>query len=140
MALAPGASGTATVSVTAPGNTAAGSYDVDGGTKADAAHAAVVASGKFWVDPLPPGAPASVTATAKANRVTVSWTASTDAGGSGIDRYEVRRGATTLGTATSTSYSDSPGSGTWTYSISAVDRAGNVSPATASNPVKVGRK
>jgi hypothetical protein len=100
----------------------------------------VVASGKFWVDPVAPAAPGSVTATAKANRVTVSWTASSDTGGSGISRYEVRRGATLLGTATSTSYSDSPGSGTWTYSISAVDGAGNVSGATASNAVKVGRK
>jgi hypothetical protein len=140
IALSPGASGTATASVTAPGGTAAGSYDVNGGTKADAAHAAVMASGKFWIDPLAPGAPGSVTATAKANRVTVSWTASTDTGGSGINRYEIRRGFTFVGTSTSTGYSDSPGNGTWTYSITAVDGAGNVSPATASNAVKVGRK
>ena len=138
--LAPGASGTATASVTAPAGTAAGSYDVNGGTKADAAHAAAVASGKFWIDPVAPAAPGNVMATAKANRVTVSWTASIDTGGSGIDRYEIRRGTTRVGTSTSTSYSDSPGNGTWTYSVSAVDRAGNVSPTTASNAVKVGRK
>ena len=140
MSLAPGASGTATVSITAPGDAAAGSHDVSGGTRADASHVAVMASGKFWIDPAAPTAPGNVTATAKANRVTLSWTASTDTGGSGIARYEIRRGTTLLGTSTSTNFADSPGNGTWTYSVSATDGAGNVSPAATSNAVKVGRK
>jgi hypothetical protein len=99
-----------------------------------------MASGKFWIDPAVPTAPGNVTATAKANRVTLSWTASTDTGGSGIARYEIRRGTTLLGTSTSTNFADSPGNGTWTYSVSATDGAGNVSPAATSNAVKVGRK
>jgi len=140
MSLAPGASGTATVSVTTPDVAAAGSFDVSGGTRADASHAAVMASGKFWIDPAAPTAPGNVTATAKANRVTLTWTASTDTGGSGIVRYEIRRGTTLLGTSTSTNYADSPGNGSWTYSVSATDGAGNVSPAATSNQVKVGRK
>jgi hypothetical protein len=99
-----------------------------------------MASGKFWVDPMAPTAPGNVTAAAKANRVTLSWTASTDSGGSGIARYEIRRGTALVGTSASTNYADSPGSGTWTYTVSAIDGAGNPSPEAASNAVKVGRK
>ena len=45
-----------------------------------------------------------------------------------------------VGTSTSTNFSNSPGNGTWTYSVLAVDGAGNPGPATTSNSVKVGRK
>jgi hypothetical protein len=49
--------------------------------------------------------------------------------------------ATALGKfSASTTYSDTPGNGNWTYSVVAVDGAGNVSGPSAPLPVKVGRK
>jgi hypothetical protein len=140
LSLAPGASGTATLSVTAPVGTVAGSYAVSGGTVANGPRAAVTAGATFWVDPTAPGAPGNVTAAVKGTKVTVSWSAATDAGGSGIARYEIRRGTTLVGTTTSTNFSNSPGNGTWTYSVRAVDGAGNSGPDATSNTVKVGRK
>ena len=76
----------------------------------------------------------------KGNRVALSWTAATDAGGSGVARYDVRRGATQAGSTASTTYSDAPGNGTWTYTVVAVDGAGNASGPSTAVSVKVGRK
>ncbi len=140
LAVAPGASGSATLNVTAPAGTDAGSYPVGGATVADATHAAVAASGTFWIDSIAPGAPVNLKASVKGSRVTLSWSAATDAGGSGVARYGVRRGATQVATPVSTTYTDSPGSGTWSYTVVAVDAAGNVSAPSAAVSVKVGRK
>ncbi|MCM2310081.1 MAG: hypothetical protein NDI84_01650 [Steroidobacteraceae bacterium] len=137
--VAPGASGTATLSVTAPAGTATGSYTVSGGTVADAAHAAVTANATFWIDATAPNPPTNLRASAKGNKVALSWTAATDTGGSGIARYEVRRGAVVAGTSASTTYSDSPGNGTFTYTVVAIDGAGNTSGPSSSVTVKVGR-
>lgn len=137
--VAPGASGTATLSVTAPGGTATGSYALSGRTVADATHAAATANATFWIDTTPPNAPTNLRASVKGSKVALSWTAATDLGGSGIARYEVRRGAAVAGTATSTTYSDAPGNGTFTYTVVAVDGAGNASAPSAGVTVKVGR-
>jgi chitinase len=64
----------------------------------------------------------------------------TDTGGSGVARYEIRRGATVAGTSTSTTYSESPSSGTWTYTVVAIDSAGNNSAPSAGATVTVGSK
>jgi hypothetical protein len=140
LSLAPGASGTATLSVTSPAGVASGTYAVSGGTAANGSRAAVAASATFWIDSAAPSAPANVTASVKGTKVALSWSAATDTGGSGVARYEIRRGTTLVGTSTSTNFTHSPGSGTWTYSVSAVDGAGNPGQAATSNSVKVGRK
>ena len=72
--------------------------------------------------------------------MTLSWTAATDNGSSGIARYEIRRGTSVVGTSASTTYSESPGGGTWTYTVVAVDGAGNASPPSAGVGVTVGSK
>jgi chitinase len=138
--LAPGASATASLSVTAPSGTSAGSYPVAGGTGSDLSHAAATASGSFWIDNLAPAAPADLKATVRANKVTLSWTAATDSGGSGIARYGVRRGSTQVGTPASTTYTDAPGNGTWSYTVVAMDNAGNISAPSASVSATIGRK
>jgi len=44
------------------------------------------------------------------------------------------------GTSASTTYSESPGSGAWTYTVVAVDGAGNASLPSAGVTVTVGSK
>jgi fibronectin type 3 domain-containing protein len=73
----------------------------------------------------------------------LAWTASTDAGGAGLDHYEVFRGPTAgtgvdLGAATTTSFVDAAltAEGTYPYSIVAIDKAGNVSGPTAVKTVQ----
>jgi glucose/arabinose dehydrogenase len=88
------------------------------------------------MDTTPPTVPASVTATAQsATSILVSWAASTDA--SGIAEYRVFRngGTTPVGTATTTSYTDTglTAATAYTYTVMAVDTAAtpNVSAASA---------
>ena len=77
----------------------------------------------------------------KGSRVALSWTAASDgAGGSGVARYEIRRGATQAGATASTTFSDTPGNGTWTYTVVAIDGAGNPSLPSTAVSAKVGRK
>jgi chitodextrinase len=70
-----------------------------------------------------------VTATT-ASSVSLSWTASTD--DTGVTGYRVFRGTTQVGTVTTTSYTDSglAASTAYSYTVRAVDAAGNVSPAS----------
>jgi hypothetical protein len=138
--VAPGATGTVAVNLTAASGTAPGSYTFNAGTTATGSRAAATAPGTFWVDGTAPGAPTNLRAAAKGTKVTLSWTAAVDSGGSGVARYEVQRGSAAAGTTATTTYSDAPGSGTWTYAIVAIDGAGNRSPASASVAVKLGRK
>jgi hypothetical protein len=140
IALAPGASGTATLNVTAPAGAGSGSHTVSAGTAADAAHAAATASATFWIDTAAPNAPTNLRASVKGTKVTLSWTAAVDNGSSGVARYEVRRGTGVVGTSASTTYSESPGGGTWTYTVVAIDGAGNASLPSAGASVTVGTK
>jgi chitodextrinase len=87
-------------------------------------------------DNEPPSAPSALTATAStANRVDLSWGASSD--NTGVTGYEVFRGGALLATTPATSYSDTTvGAGTsYTYQVKARDAAGNRS--TFSNSVTV---
>jgi hypothetical protein len=76
----------------------------------------------------------------KGTKVSLSWTAATDTGGSGVARYEVRRGTTVSGTTASTTFAESPGGGTFTYTVVAVDGAGNASGASSGVSVTLGSK
>lgn len=86
-------------------------------------------------DSTAPTVPSGVTATATGEtQIQLSWTASTDPAGtgqnvSGIARYQVFRGGTLLGTAPSTAYLDTglTVATAYSYRISAVDTAGNIS-------------
>lgn len=78
-------------------------------------------------DVTPPSAPSGLTATVDANTINLSWSASTD--DVGVTGYRVFRdsGATPIGTVTGTKFSDSGQLGTHTYTVAAIDAAGNQS-------------
>jgi len=144
LTLSPGASATATLSVTAGDGTPPATYTVGASTAADGNHASMSASASLTVtsDATPPTVPTNVTASlVRKNKVSVTWTASTDGGGSGVAFYHVYRNGIKIGTAASAAYNDMPGNGTWSYTVQAQDGAGNVSAqSAASNTVKIGRK
>lgn len=88
------------------------------------------------IDKISPSAPGSLVLS---NNVAVSWSAATDQPDcSGVEYYKVYRGNALIGTATSTSFNDGPlADGTYTYKVSAVDRAGNEGPF-ATNSITIG--
>jgi chitodextrinase len=73
------------------------------------------------------------------NSVSLSWTVSTDTGGSGLKGYKVYRNgsATALASPTTNSYTDASvaGSTTYSYTVSAIDNAGNESAKSATASV-----
>jgi chitodextrinase len=79
-------------------------------------------------------------ASADGDSVTLSWTAATDGGGSGIDGYIIYRDGVQVGYTSETAFIDAgvePGC-TYTYEISAVDNAYNESAASAAVQVSCG--
>ncbi|MDQ6423513.1 carbohydrate binding domain-containing protein [Paenibacillus sp. LHD-117] len=91
---------------------------------------------KALSDTTAPSVPANVSAQAQStSSITVSWTASTD--NIGVTGYEVYRGGTLVGTPVGTSFTDQnlAANTSYTYTVKAVDAAGNrsaaSSPATA---------
>jgi hypothetical protein len=122
LTLAPGAQGSATLRSTSP----AAAPDGDGfvsvsarGVSAQAVHA---------VDGTAPSAVTGLTALlGRKNLITLGWPASSD-GSSGISAYRVFRNGALLATTSSTTYQDrNATSGTYDYTVVAVDGAGNVS-------------
>lgn len=88
-------------------------------------------------DTTAPTAPTGLSAGLAGDTATLSWTASTD--NVGVTGYRVSRNGTLLaGTVTGTTFTD-PGlaAGTYTYTVTAVDAAGNVSVASNSASVTV---
>jgi hypothetical protein len=86
-------------------------------------------------DTTPPTTPTNLhTVTVLPTSISLAWTASTD--NVAVSGYQVKRGGTLLATTSSLSYSDSnltPGTA-YTYTVTAVDSAGNTS-TPASLPV-----
>ena len=81
-------------------------------------------------DTTPPTAPTNLTSPSKTSTsVSLSWNASTDAGGSGLAGYRVFRNGTQVAQVTGTTHTDSglTPSTTYQYVVRAVDGAGNVS-------------
>ena len=79
---------------------------------------------------LAPSVPTGLSATAVSqSQINLSWSASTDTGGSGLSGYRIYRGGSQIGTSAATSYSDpSLAAGTtYSYRVAAYDVAGNVS-------------
>ncbi|MDX6580733.1 MAG: hypothetical protein QOJ47_2282, partial [Gaiellales bacterium] len=87
------------------------------------------------VDVTPPDAPANLTAQAAltASKPSLSWTLSSDNGGSGIAQYVVFRGGVQAGVSTGTTFVDTTvaTNGSYAYTVKAVDAAGNLSAASA---------
>ena len=91
-------------------------------------------------DTTPPSMPTGLAATAAScSQVNLSWVASTDTGGSGLKGYNLYRGGSflkqVLAPATTTSDTGLAASSSYSYTVSAVDNAGN--PSAQSNPVSV---
>ncbi len=86
-------------------------------------------------DAVAPSAPSGVSAAAAScTDVTISWSAATDAGGSGLKGYDVYRNGTMIqqitAPATSTRDTGLAGGTVYTYLVIARDNAGNVSAAS----------
>jgi chitinase len=139
LALAPGASGSATLTVSSDADTPAGSYPIGAGT-VGVANRTATANATYWIDGTVPSTPTNLRASLKSSRVTLSWSAASDTGGSGVARYEVRRNGSAVGSTASTTYTDSPGSGTFTYTVVAIDGAGNQSPSSGPASVTIAVK
>jgi YD repeat-containing protein len=94
-------------------------------------------------DTIPPSVPSNLAGTpgftsSGGQIVTLSWSASTDSGGSGLGGYNIYRGGTKVGSSTTTSYTDGVVGGlTFSYTVSAYDKAGNESAQTAAISVSV---
>ncbi|WP_457973220.1 fibronectin type III domain-containing protein [Arthrobacter sp. D1-17] len=88
-------------------------------------------------DSTPPSTPTNLTAALSGTTANLTWTASSD--NVGVTGYRVTRNGTVLaGTVTGTSFSNSGlAAGTYTYTVAAVDGAGNVSAASNSASVTV---
>ncbi|MEZ5498976.1 MAG: fibronectin type III domain-containing protein [Steroidobacteraceae bacterium] len=95
-------------------------------------------------DTTPPSIPQNVSATANSSqRIDISWSASTDTGGSGLGGYRVLRNGTQVASvgASTTNYSDgglTPNT-TYSYSVIAFDNDGNASsPSSAASATTPG--
>lgn len=84
-------------------------------------------------DTTAPSIPSNLAASAVAStQINISWTASTD--NVGVTGYRIFRGGKQIGTATATSYQDSglSASTNYSYTVAAVDAAGNASGQSSS--------
>lgn len=91
----------------------------------------IITGGGGGGDTQAPTAPSGLTATAvSSSQINLSWSASTD--NVGVTGYDIYRGGTLVGSATSTSYSDFglTASTNYSYTVKAKDGAGNVSGAS----------
>jgi hypothetical protein len=143
--LAPGATGTATLSVTSVQSATAGNYNVQLGA-ADAQetlHAKSTTATYVVNDTTPtedteaPTAPSGLAASANFKQVSLSWSASND--NVGVTGYQIYRDGVRIADTLDTSYSDRDGADgvVYEYSVAAYDTVGNVSPR--SNPVMAGK-
>lgn len=107
-------------------------YDSAGNESAQSGPVPVTTPGVPPTDSTPPTIPTALGATAvSSSRIDLSWTGSTDTGGSGVSGYRIYRngGGTPLTTVSGTSYSDlglAPNT-SYSFQVSAVDVAGNES-------------
>ncbi len=127
-----------------------GSAFSDGASPADGVHGytvtAVDAAGNesspsapvvITLDTIAPAAPTSLSATSPTSSAPrLSWPAATDSG-SGVAGYSVFREGVRIATTTVTSYTDGSltADGSYTYTVRAMDAAGNVSPSSPARTV-----
>ena len=132
--LSAGSSTTATWSTSAPATEGNFTKSV---TASASGHTNTSKSATVIVDGTPPTAPESLKATVSSRKliVNLSWLASTDTG-SGLLNYAIKRNNTRIGTTSTTSYTNKPGRGTFTYTVEAIDKAGNSQGSSISIIVK----
>jgi hypothetical protein len=138
----------------APGATASTSLRVSTGSlegqhaftvEASSGSSAGSASALAVVDGTPPSAPTLTATIQSKTQVKLSWSGASDAGGSGVAGYRIHReggsGPVDYET-TATSYLDKETSAgtTYTYTVKALDAAGNRSPASNAVTLTVGSK
>jgi chitodextrinase len=109
---------------------------VDGAGNVSANSNAVTVKTPTVPDTTAPSIPTGLKAVAAdVDQINLTWTASTDSGGSGLAGYNVYRGGTKLNSnpVTTTSFGDSTviASTTYSYKVEAVDGAGNKSAQTS---------
>jgi hypothetical protein len=92
------------------------------------------------VDTVAPTTPTGLAASVNGNSITLRWNASTD--NVGVTGYRVYRNGALVATASTTSWTDSglATSTTYSYSVSAIDAAGNASTQSAAISVRTGKK
>jgi chitodextrinase len=135
--------GTTSGTTFADAGLAAGTYtytvaamDAAGNVSAESSSASVTVQPPPATDTTAPTVPADLTVTLSGTMASLRWTASTDA--VGVTGYRVTRNGVVLGTVLNTFYDDSNRTvGTWTYTVAAVDGAGNVSAESNSASVTV---
>ena len=119
-------------SVTLIGLTSNATYNFRVHSSDALANEAVSANATFIIDTAAPSVPIGLTATAiSSTQINLSWAASTD--NVGVSGYQVFRGVTLIATTPSPSYSNTgltPNT-SYSYSIKAVDAAGNISGSSA---------
>ena len=106
-------------------------YDAKGNTSAESQS---VSATTQISDPYPPSTPTGIKATPiSSSQINLTWAPSTDVG-SGVTGYYVYEGSTQIGVTATTSYSDSGlnPSTSYSYSVKAYDKAGNISGYSAS--------
>ncbi|HXI85500.1 MAG TPA: fibronectin type III domain-containing protein, partial [Verrucomicrobiae bacterium] len=82
------------------------------------------------VDTTAPTVPTGLTPSViSSSQINLSWSASTDTGGSGLAGYKIYRSGVLITTTTATSYSNTglAGSTTYSFTVAAYDNAGNIS-------------
>jgi hypothetical protein len=88
-----------------------------------------VAYGQGSVDVATPSIPGQPSATLSNGTVSLSWAPSSDA--YGVTNYLIERNGAGVASVGGLSASDSPGFGTFSYTVRAADAAGNVSPPSS---------
>jgi hypothetical protein len=86
-------------------------------------------------DTQAPSAPGALTASVRKHRVSLAWRAASD--NVGVTAYQVLRDGVQIAQVSALSFRDAPALGTHTYSVRAMDAAGNVGPASNSVTVSV---
>ncbi len=114
-------------------------YDHAGNTSGQSAAAG--ATTPACSDTVAPSIPTGLRASAfSCSQINLSWTASTDTGGSGLAGYRVYRNGVQIATTTLVSYSSTglAGASSYSFSVAAYDNAGNASgpstPVSAATP------
>jgi len=106
--------------------------DAVGNASAEATASATTSA----LDSIAPSAPGTLTATvAKGRKVDLRWGTATD--NVGVVAYRVLRGGSQVAQVSGTSFRDSPGRGSFTYTVVAVDAATNTGPASNSVTVRL---
>lgn len=113
-------------------------YDVAGNESAQVGPVSAITA-----DTQAPTAPPAPTASnVTSSSVTLTWSASTDAGGSGLAGYRLYRDGSLRATVSGTTYTDTglTAGAMYRYSVSAFDGAGNESVRSNQTPVRMKKR